>query len=95
MLLKEGTLTIREARFIIEESKALILSAKEALKKINGMLNTVHGTIDKVSKYIIQPFSMISGFFNKVKEKVSGVSGMGEKPEYYSEDESPIDDSQE
>jgi hypothetical protein len=95
MLLRESTFTVKEARFILKESRALILSAKEAFKKINGMLNMVQDTIEKVSTYIIQPFQLISGFLDKIKSKVPGFSAQSEEPEYYPEDKSPLDDSKE
>lgn len=99
MLVKEGSLTVREARFILKESRDLITSAKDVFHKLNGMLGKIQRTVETVSNYIIQPFALISGFIEKIKSKISGLkSSVGidedEVPEYYSEDESPVDDSE-
>ncbi len=101
MLLREGGLTMREVRFVVKESKEIITSAKEAFKKINDMLGIVQKTVDTVSGYVIRPFELISSFVNKIKRKIPGFEGQDqdtsnssakEEPEYYPEDESPVDD---
>lgn len=99
MLIRESLFTVREARLILKESRDLIASAKEAFHKLNGMFSKIQMTVETVSDSIIQPFVLISSLVGKIKSKISGLKssvGVGEDevPEYYSDDESLVDDSE-
>lgn len=74
MLLRETTLTVREARFIVVEMQDVVAESKAALKKVNKMIDSASSVVGTVSDSIIKPIVAIGGMLKTVNEYVSKFS---------------------
>lgn len=75
MLLRESTLTLREAKYLIVEMHDILDAAKMFLEKANRIADTVSSTAEAVSSSILRPLAVIGTWVNSVKGYVSRFTG--------------------
>ena len=75
MLLRELTLTVREARYVVVEFHDILDSAKIMLEKANRAVDTVASTLETISSTIIKPVIAIGTALTAVRSFVTRFTG--------------------